>query len=87
MIASVLSFVFVCVLALAVGFACFKYGVAVGYKAGYKAHKDDAYRHAAQVREDEALQEYRKAARRAKDHEWWKSLREHDFNTRSLTGW
>ena len=53
MIASVLSAVFLILLALAVGF---KYGVAVGYKA----HMDEAEMYARALAESEALKQHRK---------------------------
>ena len=59
MIASVLSAVFLILLPSLIAFACFKRGVAVGYKAGYKAHEEDAYQRAAWMREHEALRAYR----------------------------
>ena len=63
MISSVLSAVFVILLPSLIAFACFKRGVAVGYKAvykaGYKAHEEDAYQRAALMRENEALLAYR----------------------------
>ena len=88
MIASVLSAVFLILLPSLIAFACFKRGVAVGYKAGYKAHEEDAYQHAARMREHEAREQHRKILQQHYENMRALSLDDEDENKRmSLTGW